>query len=203
MANQTYSIDLDAPIVNIESPVDGAEFDIGSLVDIRAYYSDAKSGISNIVLKVDGSVISDSMMTMTMSSLWYTKEFEMGHHNIELVVTDHVMNTTTVTWSFVVTDANVDLVINDISLANNPIDFDAGEMLEFKFDISKTADINITLYDFAGKEVMKMSGSSRGVITCDGRTGKGIKLARGVYFARVAVSDGRSYLERIIKIAVK
>ncbi|MFC1887819.1 Ig-like domain-containing protein, partial [Candidatus Cloacimonadota bacterium] len=202
MANQTYSIDVDAPVVSVESPDDGAEFDVGTIIDIRAYYSDGKSGISDVVLKVDGAMISEEMMEMSLSSLLYSNEFAMGEHNVELIVTDHVMNVTTVTWDFMVTDTNIDLVVSDITLTNNPIDFDAGETLELMVDCNKTAVIELTLYDFAGKEVMTSDADNRGVISWSGKR-NGVQIARGVYFARVVVTDGRSRIEEIVKIAVK
>ncbi len=202
MANQTYSIDIDAPLVSVESPEDGAEFDVGSVVDVRAYYSDAKSGISDIVLKIDGQMISEEMMNMSLTSLLYSEEFAMGSHHVELIVTDHVMNITTITWNFYITDSNVDLIVNDITIMNNPIDVDAGEGLVLLVDANKTMDVTLTLYDFAGKEVMTTAADDRGMISWGCSRG-GVKIARGVYFARVIVTDGRSRVEKIIKIAVK
>ena len=154
------------------------------------------------MLKVDGAVISDYMMTMSLASLLYVNEYALGEHNVELMVTDHVMNVTTVVWTFSVTDTNIDLIVSDIQVMNNPIDFAAGETLEMLVDANKTADVKVILYDFAGKEVMTTDANNRGVISWNCRRG-GIKIARGVYFARVIVTDGRSQIEKIIKIAVK
>jgi len=76
-------------------------------------------------------------------------------------------------------------------------------LIEFDFDISKTASYTVVLYDYAGKEVMTQSGDCGDRVALTGKTRSGVKIARGVYFARVIITDGRMSIEEIVKIAVK
>ena len=200
--NQTYGLDLQAPVITIESPSDGDKFTAADLVDIRAYYSDSQSGVNTYVLKVDGVIIPDSCMTsVSESSLLYSDNYPLGEHTIQLIVTDFVMNINSVTWCFLVLDKDLELTFVEVHVYPNPMDTEAGAT--FVIDVSKTADIEIKIYDFAGKEVCTLVGSDRSVITWDGCTNKGTKLGRGVYFARVSANDGKSVVEKIIKIAIK
>ena len=98
-------------------------------------------------------------------------------------------------------DKDLELTFVEVHVYPNPMDTEAGAT--FVIDVSKTADIEIKIYDFAGKEVCTLVGSDRSVITWDGCTNKGTKLGRGVYFARVSANDGKSVVEKIIKIAIK
>ncbi|MCF7921051.1 MAG: tandem-95 repeat protein [Candidatus Cloacimonetes bacterium] len=100
----------------------------------------------------------------------------------------------------------------DVHCYPNPMNTDDGT----RFVINSTASlagIEISIYDFAGKEVCSESFAGRGSneITwmgyTDGWNGttNGTKLARGVYFARVVGKDGfdEIALEKVIKVVIK
>lgn len=67
--------------------------------------------------------------------------------------------------------------------------------------------VAVSIYDFAGKKIRTLSvpttNTNKVEIVWDLKNSSGTKVARGVYFANVVVSDSTSKQEKVIKIAVK
>jgi hypothetical protein len=204
--SETYGIDLDAPMIAVDTPPDGANFSLDDEIVIRANISDYKSGVNaeSIVLKVDDVVAAFSFVDGTVL---YTAPqghtFDTGIHVIELTALDNVNNMAGMIWRFNVNDSNVEFEISEAHTYPNPVDFEENGEVTFMIETSKISNLVVTIYDFAGHEVIQMKGDNRSALTWDGRTAKGTKVARGIYFAKVAANDGGKIVEKVVKIAVK
>jgi flagellar hook assembly protein FlgD len=100
-----------------------------------------------------------------------------------------------------------DLEITSAHAYPNPLDADTGA--RFSVLVNSRANVNVRIYDFAGREVRSLSyagktdGKSTIEIVFDGRNNDGAKLARGTYFARVIANDGMKTVEKVVKIAIR
>jgi len=201
--NQVYAIDMVVPVVTIESPEVDAVFNIDEAVEIRAYVTDGQSGINSISLMVDGHEVEYVMNNGAVYYPYPEEGYTIGIHTIEITAMDNVHNATAMLWRFEVTDVNAPFEINEAFAYPNPCDFEEGETMSFMVDTSKSSLISLTIYDFAGNEVIKLKSVRSEQITWDGRTAKGTKIARGIYFAKITANDGKKVVEKIVKIAIK
>jgi hypothetical protein len=201
--NAIYGIDMDAPVIMVNTPTVDQQFDIDGesvSVNIRAYVYDDKSGVSMVDLKVDDVMVQAAYENGVIS---YRGDFGLGEHTVEVIAEDYVLNASSLQWNFYVIDVNVPIVIEEAHVYPNPVNFEEGECMTFSVDTSKASAITVVIYDFAGNEVTKLSSNGRDALVWDGRTTKGIRVARGVYFAKVSAHDGKNVVDKIIKIAIK
>ncbi|MCL1826557.1 MAG: hypothetical protein FWG20_00785, partial [Candidatus Cloacimonetes bacterium] len=59
--------------------------------------------------------------------------------------------------------------------------------------------VKIRIFDFAGRIVRDLDA---GQLSWDGKTDKGVRAARGTYFARVTISNKAKMVESVVKIAI-
>jgi len=217
-ASQSYTIDDLAPLLTIISPEIGYEVDLGGdeqvNVEIKATFEDAVAGInlSGLELIIDGVIISndDPLIAITASMLTYNGYFGVGNHTIKLTAVDNVSNEEVIIWTFTVNEEIilVDAVLTSAHFYPNPVQ--AGNSGTFAMvwandglrDLN-TANISISIFDFSGKLVRTLNGTSDNAITWDCKTNDGTRLARGAYFARVTVNNGHQDYIKIVKVAIQ
>jgi hypothetical protein len=200
--NATFAIDMMAPVIIANAPAVDQEFDIEGesiALDVRAYVYDDDSGVSMVHLEVDGVVVEAEFEEGVVT---YRGDFGLGEHTVEVFADDNVMNESSLMWTFYVVDVNLPIVIEDAHVYPNPVDFEES-VLNFHVDTSKASTVTVTIYDFAGNEVISMTSNGRDALVWDGKTTRGVRVARGVYFAKVSAGDGKKVADKIIKIAIK
>ncbi|MDP8200592.1 MAG: T9SS type A sorting domain-containing protein [Candidatus Tenebribacter burtonii] len=216
--SQSYTIDDLAPLLTIISPEIGYEVDLGGdeqvNVEIKATFEDAVAGInlSGLELIIDGVIISndDPLIAITANMMTYNGYFGAGNHTIKLTAVDNVSNEEVIIWTFTVNEEIilVDAVLTSAHFYPNPVQ--AGNSGTFAMVWANsglrnlnTANISIQIFDFSGKLVRTLNGTSDNAIAWDCKTNDGTKLARGAYFARITVNNGHQDYIKIVKVAIQ
>ena len=98
------------------------------------------------------------------------------------------------------------LTLADVYSYPNPFDPATGDAV-IHFTLSKTSDVTIKVYDFAGNFVTtlmsneSMSASSP-VVRWGGTTNDGTRCANGAYIVRVTATDGNRTQESNLKVVI-
>ncbi len=214
--SHSYTLDNTEPVISIISPEEGLEFEAGSgstaNVVIKANFEDLISGIdiSSLMLEIDGLVIpnDDSALSVSGNQISYIGDFASGNHTIEISVKDNVSNIGSIAWVFVVDEVMEDAVLESAHFYPNPMKSGNSGTLALVWENDgnrgiKTASVSVSIYDFSGKLVRELQGTSDDVITWDGKTDSGTKLSRGIYFAKVVVNNGYQDYKKVVKIAIQ
>jgi hypothetical protein len=218
-ANQYYNVDRIAPEVVIINPAEGLEVtlvDAATAVNILAQFTDASgsgiAGSSLVVLDPQGAQVGAAVTTLAdvTETTHNVNNLMLGTYTIRLTVMDKAGNqkVTSVTFKVVAVPAPpVALEISDAYAYPNPMVADGTGKI--KLTLTNDAYVNVRIYDFAGREVRsldyngKVMAKAAAEIVFDGYNNKGVKLARGTYFARVIANDGKKIVEKVVKIAIK
>ena len=89
----------------------------------------------------------------------------------------------------------------------NPFNPTVGGDMAINFAVSKTSDVTIKVYDFAGEYVTTLVSNeqmdpSSPTIMWGGTASDGTKLANGAYIVRVVASDGQRTEEANLKVVI-
>jgi hypothetical protein len=194
---QVLTIDQGGPTVYAPGEDENTELDYLPTECCNIWIEDDGSGFDddNIMIYEDGELV-------TGEDAWsYDPETGYLHYcptpgaEVMLVVTDDVGNSTTRTWMAVGEGGTVDL--GDAIAWPNPFDPGAGECATIESNFA--GDVTVTIYDFAGEQVVSGPANSEGNYRWCGYTSDGEMVANGVYFAYCKAADGH---HKVVKIAV-
>ena len=162
--------------------------------------------IDNVTTDIDplnlvGLILEEKIADFTAPHNW------TGINNFEITAHD-LTDSSLELFNVIVIYAESD----DIHCYPNPMSTSDGTRFVIN-SVTPLADIKISIYDFAGREVCSENFAGRGANEIswmgytdgfNGLTG-GAKLTRGVYFARVVGKDdfGEIALEKVIKLVIK
>ena len=223
---QTYNVDRVAPVITVFSPRNGSEFTLTealTAISVNAEFVDLAHGAAKGAKSQMGSGIASARLVMTnpnntVSTLATTgtgvheiaaivENLMLGTYTIQLTVHDRAGNSVTDQIQFTIVPVPVipaELVITEAFIYPNPMNTEEGA--NFRLNLSANADVQIRIYDFAGREVRSIyqyaGGKSNVDIKWDGRNENGTKLARGAYFARITANDGKKIVETVVKVAI-
>jgi len=224
--SQIYSVDRYAPVITFQYPENASQVTLvneSSKINIRATYTDmvlsknAKqerntSGIASAVLVVtynNNIVLQKTTGADTTEVEASLDHLSIGIYTIRLTVWDKAGNRAVETITCEVIAAPIPpvaLSITDAHMTPNPIT-DDGRTATLRVLVSGNAKVDATVYDFAGREVRKLTSNTvkdGNVVTFswNGRSTNGDKLARGTYFIRVIANDGKKIVEKVVKVAI-
>ena len=225
-SSHSYPVDSYCPTIVFVSPEQNSIFTeaSGMSIDVLMELSDIEttsvrtkqrgvSGLDSLVIHVtnqDGEVIlQNSVANVANSYLLQIPVSDVGQHVVTAVIYDRAGNSSTRMLIF-----SIEGVVPDVDLEFTakpymyPSPLARGSVGTFVIPTTKAAKVVINIYDFSGKLVRTIAnnlagGTSDLVISFDGTTDDGKKLARGAYFAKVSVVDGAKEINRVVKIAIK
>jgi hypothetical protein len=189
---QRFTIDATAPVIDtvITQLPDGC---------YRVAVSDDESGVASVVVYQNGEAI-ESQYSGGFLTYCPTPGSE-----VKIVAVDNVGNETG-EFQPVEEEEEDHLTLTRPHNEPNPFDPCGDGYTAIVFDLSKTADVTIKIYDFAGEHVATLKQSeSMGpgeTVNWYGQADDGSEVANGVYLAHVLATDGSKTVSAVIKIAV-
>ncbi len=205
---QRFIVDMTAPNCAINLP--GATQDPASpmLIDVSA--NDGGVGMGNEVtvkvfgpngdeLEIQNVVVSNGHYTGTIPAPLAT-----GDYTITTTATDKLGHVCSATKTVRV-EAPL-LTLTDVYSYPNPFDPATGDAV-IHFTLSKTSDVTIKVYDFAGNFVTTLKSHetmspSSPVVRWGGTTNDGTRCANGAYIVRVTATDGARTEESNLKVVI-
>ena len=193
--------------VTITVPILEEEYLLGDVLNINISLKDENGSGLDRAEMILNNVAEDVTIENDMINYSITFNNEaVLEYNLELKVYDNAGNVSTKIWNFTVNaDAGKTLSFDSsIKPFFYPNPVDRGNTGKLVVSLNKEANVEIRIFDFAGKTVKKISDRFKTKeIDWDGKTDSGTQLARGSYFAKIVVRDNGRKIEKIVKIAVK
>ena len=134
--------------------------------------NDAKSGIGNYVLNIDGSYIN-----LGLATNYKIKFDKAGNFVVKIRAYDKVGNYSEVSINFNVKSG---IGINQFGFAKNPIDFSKVEAVKIYYNVENDNEVEFEIYTLLGTKVKEIKGRN-GESEWDGTNESGKKVASGVY----------------------
>ncbi len=175
-----------APVVDITSPSNGAEFDEGASIIIDAIASDSDGSVTKVEF-FDGTILLGEDISAPYSITF--DNATIGNHTLKAVVTD---NDGTTSNSTVTITVSPNVKPNSFTATPNPF---TGNMLNLNFNSSKTGVVKVEIFSPLGVKVfgvIKNKGTSSVLSVLIDK-----ELTPGLYIIGASF-DGTPYATKII-----
>jgi flagellar hook assembly protein FlgD len=207
---QRFLIDQGAPNCQILSP--SATVDPSGDLQIHAVIEDPGAGIDDeditiVVTDPEGEIvevheleIEDGVITGHVDG-----PLKRGQYTITITARDRLGNRCNISKTINVESAV--LALTGTYAYPNPVD-PAESNARIQFSLSKSADVTVQVYDFAGKFVKTLASKQRfgstesSFIEWGGESADGTDLANGTYIVRVTATDGARTEETNLKVVI-
>ena len=171
--------DKEPPTIKDVSPVDAEEVPMSKFF-VEASVSDSGSGISEIIILVDGRRVGYDYDPVEGRLLYYPSALEWGFHNMEITAVDRAGNVTEFATSFVTKES-----FQFISVRAYPNPANAKASIEFR--LTRVADVTLRIYTIAGKLVytseQEKVAEGKFIWECENNAGN--RIASGIYIYSV------------------
>jgi len=208
---QRFMVDMSGPVVHLLSPAGRVEPSGNMKIEILT--TDPGSGVADVhvtVMDPEGKdVIFDPPLAYSNGKI--TGELEgplmNGDYKINVIGRDMLGNVSEVVETVRV-EAAV-LTMSEPKIYPNPFNPGNGDDAVIRFDITKTSEVTVKVYDWAGQFVRTITNNERwepgqSHVKWDGQANDGTDLANGAYMARITARDldtGRTR-ESTLKIVI-
>ncbi|MFB3908434.1 MAG: FlgD immunoglobulin-like domain containing protein [Candidatus Eisenbacteria bacterium] len=206
---QRFVVDMLPPACTIVLP--GATQDPNQDMIIDVTVSDLGVGldVTNPTVRVvgpDGSQIAVQNLVVTGNRITgkVPAPLQTGEYTITVTASDRLGHVCTTTKTVRVEAAQ--LTLTEAYSYPNPFDPGHGDVV-LNFAVSKTSDVTIKVYDFAGNFVTNIATNRQvhpgdAPITWGGTNSEGQPLANGAYIVRVVATDGARTEQANLKVVI-
>ena len=194
----------DPPIIRSIRPGDGEEVPLNRFF-IEAEITDVGSGVDSIQLQVNGLPVQFHYEPDTGRLTYVPSDLKSGKHTLELSAADRANNSVYHHQNFFTRE--IFDFVGEVSVYPNP----AAHLVKFQFNLTKTADVALKIYDTAGQLVHMANwgavtgnspayGIDKFIWNCENQEGE--TVASGVYIYILEAASRKQTVSRSGKIAV-
>ena len=194
----------DPPIIRSIRPDDGDEVPLNRFL-VEAEITDEGSGVDSVQLRVDSQPVQFHYERDTGRLTYVPSDLNAGRHTLELTATDRANNSVYHHQSFFTRD------IFDFAEAVTVYPNPASHEVNIRFNLTKSADVTLKIYDTAGQLVhtvnwqgvtgkVPATGNEKFVWKCENQAGEAV--ASGVYIYILEATHGEQTVSRSGKFAV-
>ena len=194
----------DPPIIHSIRPGDGDEVPLNRFL-VEAEITDVGSGVDSIQLRVDDLQVLFDYERDSGHLTYVPSDLNAGKHTLELSAADRANNSVYHHQTFF-TRAIFDFAGAVIAYPNP-----AAHVVQFRFNLTKTADVTLRIYDASGQLVRtvnwsdvtgKTPGTGNEKFIWNGENHAGETVASGVYIYILEAARGEQIVSRSGKIAI-
>ena len=194
----------DPPIIRSIRPGHGDEVPLNRFL-VEAEIADEGSGVDSVQLRVDNEPVQFHFERDIGRLTYVPSDLNAGKHTLELTATDRANNLMRHHQSFVTRD------IFEFAEAATVYPNPASHEVNLRFNLTKSADVTLKIYDIAGQLVHTVNwqdvtgnvngtGNEKFVWKCENQAGE--TVANGVYIYILEATRGEQTVSRIGKFAV-
>ena len=201
-----FVVDKSAPSVELVTPA-GGQVEPGEQFCFEVAVSDAGAGVDDASVRLvasDGTEIEVTEFALDDETLTGCVEGGLDTGNYTLVVEAGDLAGNTAQINVPITVQAAILAVGDAHLVPNPFNPNEYEA-DICFNLSRAANVTVTIFDFAGEEVSTFSrdlGADSHKLPWNATSGNGVQLANGAYLIRIEAQDGTGTKAATVKAVV-